>query len=117
MSRQSDQMAAAAPQKPRAVWDGITPNVRALGVVSLLTDASTEMIYPLLPLFLTPVEARASAYGVYHTAIGITALPASLLTGWLWQAFGAPAAFGTGGLAVAPPARSGMALTSDGGHG
>ena len=96
MDTQPDQVAAMATARRPAVWDGITPNVRALGVVSLLTDASTEMIYPLLPLFLTPVEARASAYGVYHTAIGITALPASLLTGWLWQAFGAPAAFGTG---------------------
>ena len=45
---------------------------------------------------LVPPETRASAYGVYHTAIGITALPASLLTGWLWQAFGAVVAFATG---------------------
>src|SRR3970282_1910062 len=30
-------------------------NVKALGVVSLLTDLSSEMIYPLLPLFLTTV--------------------------------------------------------------
>ena len=41
-------------------------------------------------------EARASAYGVYHTAVGLAALPASLLTGWLWQAFGAAVAFGAG---------------------
>jgi len=45
---------------------------------------------------LVPPEARASAYGVYHTAVGLTALPASLLTGWLWQAFGAAVAFATG---------------------
>jgi len=50
------------------------------------------------------VEARASAYGVYHTAIGITALPASLLTGWLWQAFGAGVAFGTGAVLAATAA-------------
>ncbi len=37
--------------RPRRL--AITPNVRALGVVSLLNDASTEMVYPLLPLFLT----------------------------------------------------------------
>jgi len=48
-----------------------------------------------------------------------------LLTGWLWQAFGGPAAFGTGALvAVAAAALLWlllrdweMALTSDGGHG
>jgi MFS family permease len=45
---------------------------------------------------LVPPETRASAYGVYHTAIGLAALPASLLTGWLWQVFGAPVAFTTG---------------------
>lgn len=28
-------------------------NVVVLGIVSLLTDVSTEMVYPLLPLFLT----------------------------------------------------------------
>ena len=52
----------------------------------------------------TPAEARASAYGVYHTAIGITALPASLLTGWLWQSFGADVAFGTGAVLAAAAA-------------
>jgi len=30
-------------------------NVKALGAVSLLTDASSEMVYPVLPLFLTLV--------------------------------------------------------------
>jgi hypothetical protein len=53
---------------------------------------------------LTPAEARASAYGVYHTAIGITALPASLLTGWLWQWLGAGVAFGTGAALAAAAA-------------
>jgi len=41
---------------------------------------------------------------VYHTAIGITALPASLLTGWLWQWFGAAVAFGTGAVLAAAAA-------------
>jgi len=31
---------------------GITRNVFLLGLVSLATDASTEMLYPLIPLFL-----------------------------------------------------------------
>lgn len=56
----------------------------------------TEGVEKALVADLTPADARASAYGVYHTAIGIAALPASLLTGWLWQVFGAPVAFGTG---------------------
>jgi len=40
-------------------------NVKALGVVSLLTDASSEMIYPLLPAFLTgPLRIEGLAEAV-----------------------------------------------------
>ena len=34
---------------------GVSRNVFILGLVSLWTDASSEMIYPLVPLFLTQV--------------------------------------------------------------
>jgi hypothetical protein len=37
------------------LFKGITGNVLILGLVSLFTDISSEMIYPLLPLFLTTV--------------------------------------------------------------
>jgi len=45
---------------------------------------------------LAPAHLRGSAFGLYHLMIGIGALPASLLFGWVWQAYGAPAAFGMG---------------------
>ncbi len=64
----------------------------------------TEGVEKALVADLTPAAARASAYGVYHTAIGITALPASLLTGWLWQRFDAGVAFGTGAILAAAAA-------------
>ncbi len=35
-------------------------NVVALGLVSLLTDLSSEMIYPLLPVFLTVTLAAVA---------------------------------------------------------
>jgi MFS family permease len=41
-------------------------------------------------------ERRASAFGIYHGAVGLTALPASLLFGWIWQSVGISAAFGIG---------------------
>jgi MFS family permease len=56
----------------------------------------TEGVENALVADLTPATVRASAYGVYHSAIGVVALPASLLTGWLWQWFGARVAFGIG---------------------
>jgi MFS family permease len=45
---------------------------------------------------LVPETLRGRAYGVFHAAIGIAALPASVLFGFLWQRFGARAAFSTG---------------------
>ncbi len=45
---------------------------------------------------LAPRGLRGRAYGLYHGAVGLAALPASLGFGLLWKAFGAPAAFATG---------------------
>ncbi len=39
-------------------------------------------------------EQRGSAYGLYHAAVGIAALPASLIAGLLWQGVGAWKGFG-----------------------
>jgi len=53
---------------------------------------------------LVPAERRGAAYGLYSAAVGLTALPASLIAGLLWQGLGgwtgfgpaAPFAFGAG---------------------
>jgi MFS family permease len=37
---------------------------------------------------LTTSEIRATAFGIYHTIVGITLLPANLLMGLLWQKVG-----------------------------
>jgi len=51
---------------------------------------------------LAPVDARGRAFGLYHAISGMTLLPASLLTGWLWQSHGPGLAFRIGaGLAAA----------------
>ena len=55
----------------------------ALGAVSFLTDLSSEMIYPLLPLFLTGVlGASATAIGAIEGAAESTASLLKLLSGW-----------------------------------
>jgi MFS family permease len=41
-------------------------------------------------------ETRGTAFGMYNFAVGLGALPASILFGALYHAFGATAAFGTG---------------------
>jgi len=59
--------------------------VLALGVVSLLTDLSSEMIYPLLPLFLTTVLAAGpAALGVIEGVAEATAALLKLLSG-VWS--------------------------------
>ena len=55
---------------------------------------------------------RGLAYGWFNSAIGITALPASVIFGWLYQSFGATTAFGCGAaLAVAAAAVLSMVRT------
>lgn len=49
-------------RKSRNPFKGITANVVALGVVSFLTDISGEMIYPLLPLFVTQYIGASPAF-------------------------------------------------------
>ena len=43
---------------------------------------------------LVPPQQRGTAYGVLHAAVGVTALPASLLAGILWQGVGRWDGFG-----------------------
>ena len=42
---------------------------------------------------LVPAERRGTAYGWYHTAVGISLLPASVIAGWLWHLIGPAATF------------------------
>src|SRR4030095_14496012 len=58
-------------------------NVFALSAVSFLTDVSSEMIYPLLPVFLTTVlGANASFIGAIEGAAETTAALLKLASGW-----------------------------------
>jgi MFS family permease len=58
---------------------GITRNVVLLGVVSLLTDISSEMVYPLIPLFLT--TTLGASVGTAAFIEGCAEMTASLLKG------------------------------------
>ena len=66
--------------------------------------ALTEGVAKAMVADLVPAERRGTAYGMYNAAVGLAALPASLLAGLLWQGLGpwaglgpaAPFAFGAG---------------------
>lgn len=59
-------------------------NVLALTAVSFFTDVSSEMIYPLLPVFLTAtLGASASTLGAIEGAAETTASLLKLASGWV----------------------------------
>jgi MFS family permease len=79
-----------APEPPGGAAPGTRPSATLpatviwLGVVSLLTDASSEMIYPLLPLFLTSVLGAGPRFvGAVEGIAETTASLLKLISGWL----------------------------------
>jgi len=83
IGREDTQRAEArgAPDVPSPVR-GITRNVFVLSLVSLCTDVSSEMIYPLVPLFLTGVlGAPATVVGLIEGLAEATANVLKLVSG------------------------------------
>jgi MFS family permease len=74
----------------------------ALFLVYGLFFGLTEGTQSALVADLVRRDRRGTAFGWYYLAIGIGALPASLMFGLIWDRFGAAAAFDVGaGLALA----------------
>lgn len=65
-------------------FKGVSKNVFALGSNSFLTDVSREMIYPLLPLYLTSVLGASTAFvGLVEGISESTSSVLNLVSGWL----------------------------------
>ncbi|MEW5706391.1 MAG: MFS transporter [Actinomycetota bacterium] len=63
---------------------GFSRNVFFLGLTSLFTDISTEMIYPLIPIFITTVlGAPVSIVGLIEGVAESTASLLKVVSGWL----------------------------------
>ena len=56
--------------------------------------AATEGVAKALVADLVPDAQRGTAYGLFNAAIGLTALPASVIAGLLWQGMGTWMGFG-----------------------
>jgi len=56
--------------------------------------AATEGTAKALVADLVPAEQRGTAYGLYNAAVGLSALPASVIAGVLWQGLGSWTGFG-----------------------
>ncbi len=78
---------------------GLTSGTAALVALFLgygIYFGLTEPVERAWVASLAPQESRGSAFGFYHGAIGLTALPASIIFGVIYAAAGPGAAFGTG---------------------
>lgn len=71
----------------------------------------TEGVEKALVADFVPADRRGAAFGWYNLAIGIAALPASLLFGALWDRWGSATAFDFGAL-LALAAAAGIALVA-----
>lgn len=66
----------------RRMLKGVSLNVVVLGVVSMLTDMSSEMIIPILPFFLVSVGATGLLIGLIEGAAETTASLLKVPSGW-----------------------------------
>ena len=68
---------------------GLPQNVFILGLVSLFMDISSEMIYPLIPIFLSDVlHASKSSIGLIEGIAESTASILKVFSGWLSDKIG-----------------------------
>src|SRR3989338_1256084 len=62
----------------------VSKNVVVMGLVSLFNDISSEMVYPIVPIFLaTVLKAPATAIGLIEGVAESTASLLKLVSGWL----------------------------------
>jgi MFS family permease len=74
-------------------WAGAPWQAWALFAVYGIFYGMTEGTEKALVADIVPRVRRGAAFGWYNLAIGLGALPASLIFGWIWDRSGAPSAF------------------------
>ena len=88
-------------------------NVFAIGLVSLLNDASSELIYPLLPMFLSlSLGASPAAIGLIEGAAESVSSLLKLVSGALSDRLGRRKELVVAGYGIAAVARTGLALST-----
>jgi MFS family permease len=73
----------------------------------------TEGVEKALVADIVPAARRGAAFGWYNLTIGIGALPASLMFGFVWDRYGAPTSFALGA-ALALMAAIGISVVAGG---
>lgn len=91
----------------------LPPTVRALAAVSFLTDAASEMLHPLMPVFLATVLGASPAFvGTIEGAAESTAALLKVASGWWSDRVGRAKPLVVLGYGLATLARPLVALTT-----
>ncbi|HZP26300.1 MAG TPA: MFS transporter [Dehalococcoidia bacterium] len=86
----AERIAREQAAEPDSLIPGIKQSVLVLGLVSFLTDISSEMVYPLVPLFLTSsLGAPAAAVGLIEGLAESSTAFLRAASGWLSDRVGA----------------------------
>jgi MFS family permease len=95
------------------VFFGVSLNVFVLGIVSLFADMSTEMVYPLIPLFLVNVlGATFIDVGLIEGVAESTASVLKIVSGYLSDRFGKRKPLVYSGYSIAAIAKPLLALAT-----
>lgn len=97
-----------APKPPNSPPGGPSParaflsrNLVLVGLASLLTDMSSEMVYPILPLFLTAtLGASPRVLGLIEGIVEAVASLTRVMSGWISDVMGKRKPFAVGGYAL-----------------
>jgi MFS family permease len=74
--------------KRKRIW-GIQPVILVIGLVCLFTDLSSNMIIPILPIYLTTVlHLQLTSIGIIEGIAESTASILKLFSGWITDRFG-----------------------------
>jgi MFS family permease len=95
-------LALAASATPAALFAGVVLWGVHMGL--------TQGLLATLVADASPARLRGTGFGIFNLVSGVALLAASLLAGWLWSAYGAPATF-YAGAAFTAVALLGLALT------
>jgi MFS family permease len=68
--------------KIRSFFNGLVRNVIIVGFVSLFTDLSSQMVFPVVPLFLLSLGASAWVIGLVEGAAETTASLLKVFSGY-----------------------------------
>jgi MFS family permease len=105
----SDEKAAPASAEPGRVA-GFHPNVVALGLVSLFTDVSSEMLVPVMPLFVTAtLGASVASLGLIEGVAECTASVLRVVSGRISDRVGRRKPFLLAGYGISGVCKAAMA--------